>query len=76
MTTLATTPSDLRPQVMKRIEQLSESSLAEVDRFLMQLEAESMMDCVSGAMDEARASGTMGDVESSIREYRQRRPYR
>lgn len=76
MATTVTSSPDLRPQVMKRIEKLSDSSLAEVERFLMQLEAESLMDSVCGAMDEARDAGQMGDVENSLREYRQRRPYR
>ncbi|MDP1592011.1 MAG: hypothetical protein Q8M07_29895 [Prosthecobacter sp.] len=69
------TPATLRPQVIQRIEQLSDAELAEVDRFLLQLEAERLMDSVCDAMDDARTSGKMGDVESSIRAYRQQKPY-
>jgi len=75
MTNAVPSPATLRPQVLQRIEQLSDVELAEVDRFLMQLEAERLMDSVCGAMDDARASGKMEDVESSIRAYRQQKPY-
>lgn len=65
----------LRPQVIQRIGQLSDAELAEVDRFLAQLEAERLMDAVCDGMDDARATGRMGDVENSIRAYREGRPY-
>ena len=64
-----------RPQVIHRIEQLTDAELAEVDRFLLQLESERLMDSVCAAMDDARSSGRMADVAADLHAYRQRQPY-
>ena len=65
-----------REAVARRITELSDEEYEQVRQVLLKIELKHALDDISTAMDEARDEGRMGNVAESIREFRQRHPYK
>ncbi|GAA5148763.1 hypothetical protein GCM10023213_45480 [Prosthecobacter algae] len=66
----------LLAEVTERLSKVEQNELDAVNRFLKKLEMLRLRRSIGQAIDQADAAGLMTQVEDSIREFRERQPYR
>ena len=73
---LPTSDPLLLAEVTERLSKVEQNELDAVNRFLKKLEMLRLRRSIGQAIDQADAVGLMTQVEDSIREFRERQPYR
>ncbi len=73
---LPTSDPLLLAEVTERLSKVEQNELDAVNRFLKKLEMLRLRRSIGQAIDQADAAGLMTQVEDSIREFRERQPYR
>lgn len=73
---LPTSDPLLLAEVTERLSKVEHNELDAVNRFLKKLEMLRLRRSIGQAIDQADAAGLMTQVEDSIREFRERQPYR
>lgn len=73
---LPTSDPLLLAEVTERLSKVEQNELDAVNRFLKKLEMLRLRRSIGHAIDQADAAGLMTQVEDSIREFRERQPYR
>jgi|GEM_PF-1725495 len=68
--------SPLLAEVTERLSKVEQDELDAVNRFLKKLEMLRLRRSIGQAVDEAYAADLMSNVDESIREFRERHPYR
>lgn len=66
----------LLAEVTERLSKVEQNELDAVNRFLKKLEMLRLRRSIGQAIDQADAAGLITQVEDSIREFRERQPYR
>lgn len=73
---LPTSDPLLLAEVTERLSKVEQNELDAVNRFLKKLEMLRLRRSIGQAIDQADAAGLMTQVEDSIRDFRERQPYR
>lgn len=68
--------SPLLAEVTERLAKVEKEELDAVNRFLKKLEMLRLRRSIGEAVDQAEGAGLMSQVDESIREFRERHPYR
>ena len=78
MSTASPTLEDLRPELVEQVRRLPAEQLISLRNYLVDLEIERLVSDIDDAVDQADEVGqlTPAAIESSIRAFREMKPYR